>query len=68
MSEERFIVTLRALASPTPADVRLRQALKLLRRAFAFDCVQITEAPSTDPDGEGRSTDRPAESAGVQES
>jgi hypothetical protein len=42
---ETFTLTLAAEPHPTPAHVRLKQALKLLGRAFAFRCVSVAEAP-----------------------
>ena len=42
MSE--YLIHLRPLASDIPEPVRLRGALKALKRRFALQCVEMTEA------------------------
>jgi hypothetical protein len=45
-AKARFVLTLEALPAATSAEIRLRQALKLLLRAFRFRCVAVQEQPS----------------------
>lgn len=57
MSEEpkrRFKVELEALADPdgTPAEVRLRAALKRLLRSFRLRCVKVEEIHPEEASGE----------------
>ncbi len=42
MRREQFILILEALPSAVPAVIRLRSALKTLRRSYGLRCVQIT--------------------------
>jgi hypothetical protein len=42
-AKTRFTITLEALPAATPAEIRMRQALKLLLRAFRFRCVERRE-------------------------
>lgn len=46
MSEQRYIITIEAMPvrpGMAPAEIRLRQALKLLLRAFRLKCVDVRE-------------------------
>jgi len=49
-----FNLTLQAEPSGVPAIVRLRRALKVLKRAFGLRCVHIREAKSKEPTHESR--------------
>ena len=42
----QYLIHLRDLGGAQPADVRLRQALKVLRRAFGFECRSIGDVDS----------------------
>ena len=43
-----YLLTLSPLPSSVPTPIRLRQALKLLLRAFNFRCLSIAEIPTHD--------------------
>lgn len=42
-----FIITVRAEDHPTPSAIRLRQALKILLRAFSLRAIDVREAGTT---------------------
>jgi hypothetical protein len=46
----RYVLTLEALADPTPATIRLRRALKHLGRWFGLRVVRLEELPPDAPD------------------
>jgi hypothetical protein len=59
--QPRFHLVLRSEALPVPAVLRLRRLLKVLKRAYGFQCLMIEEVsldPSTPrPDATGASVD-----------
>ena len=50
MKAEQFILTLEPMPHGPPATVRLRRALKALRRSFGLRCTEIR--PATTPSGD----------------
>jgi hypothetical protein len=48
IDRESFSLVLRSLPADVPARIRLRRLLKILRRAFGFQCVDIRELTPAD--------------------